>query len=116
MELYSKMELGLGGGKNYMITIVNKLMNSILRGRIKAFVITEFAFLLFYWFVSIYAIKDHTTNYLYIGQIIFAFASILMGIEHLLLKKKASSTFWFLISLFWIYLAYQNFHLFNMKL
>jgi hypothetical protein len=100
-----------------MRPFLNKLIRRIVKDRIKPFVIIQFILLIAYFIVASYALKGGETNYFYLGmcQIILALCVFLLGIEHILLNKKMSSVFMFILTFVWIYLAIQSFGLLNIK-
>ncbi len=97
-----------------MRSLMKKISLQINKERIKPFLVIYLILLIVYIIISIYTFKDNSVNYFYngLGQIVIAGFWLLMGIEHLLLKKKLFSIFCFVLSLMFISLVIQNFNLF----
>lgn len=95
-------------------SLMKKISLQIYKDRIKPFLVIYLILLIVYLIISIYTFKDHSVNYFYngLGQIVIAGFWLLMGIEHILLKKKLFSIICFVLSLMFIFLAIQTFNLY----
>jgi hypothetical protein len=87
------------------------------KNRIKSFLIIEAILAIAYTIVGFYGLKDHRINHFYVGlgQLIFAGFWFVIGIEHLLLKKKIYFVVCLLGSLVFLYIAIDSFSLLNVK-
>ena len=96
-----------------MNPLLKRISLRIFKDRIKPFIISYFLLLIVFIIISHYALKDDSINFFYngLGQLVIAITWLLLGIEHFLLKKKKSSFIYIILSLLWIYLAIQSFHL-----
>ncbi len=97
-----------------MRSLMKKIGREIFKDRIKPFLVIYLMLLIVYIIISVYTFKDNSVNYFYngLGQIVIAGFWFLMGIEHLLLKKKLFSIFCFVLSFMFISLVIQSFNLF----
>jgi hypothetical protein len=94
-----------------------KLSALIFRNRIKPFVITQLILIIPMLIIGIYVLKDEDVNFFYFGilQIVNAGFWFLMGLENFILKKKDFSLVSFFITVLFILLAIQIFHVIKIK-
>ncbi|MEH7299997.1 hypothetical protein [Neobacillus drentensis] len=100
-----------------MTTFFSKLEKSIFKDRIKPFLIIEVILGIASSIIGFYGLKDHRINHFYVGlgQLIFAGFWFVIGIEHLLLKKKMYFAVCLLGALVFVYIAIDSFSLVNVK-
>jgi len=96
-----------------MSPFINKLMNRILRNRIKPLLFIVFILLIAYVILWYYALRGGKVNYFYngLGQIDMGIIWFLLGIENLRKqenKEKRYSILWFVFSLVGLFLGIQN--------
>lgn len=87
-----------------MSPLLNKFIERIFRDRIKPFVIIEGILLIPIIYIA-WGRLMNIRNYTYYGYIVSIILSViyfLMGIESFILKKKASSLFYFILGVFFI--------------
>lgn len=78
-----------------MSPFINKIMNRILRNRIKPLLLTVFILLIAYVILWYYALKGGKVNCFYngLGQIDMAIIWFLIGIENLRKQEKKEKTY-----------------------